>query len=879
MIATAWAILSSKFSGSEEVGLGQGNSDTDVGAGVVVSVARDCSVGSVVDHVASAACVGKGCKLWQLSLQLPAGCATGSSSMTTQVLIVEAETCMWTLAELDAYEGHAQHAAAHLVLVVSPSDAGVNVELLTRSNMTTSATRRQRLFRQFSHVVEALDSATLTAAAVVGDLALVSAWDMADIERWNAKPVSAVADCVHLAIERQTREGPSAEAVHAWDGRLSYGELSRASDRLAKRLVALSVGPEVLVPICFEKSVWAVVAMLAILKAGGACVPLDPHHPRSRHQAILHDIDASVIVSSESYRDVACALRGNVIVVSQAALDGLDDLDDDDDLSRGSVGPGNAAFAVFTSGSTGQPKGIIIEHGAMCTSAHHHGRVMRFGKQTRTLQFAAYTFDDSFSDIFTTLMFGGCICVPSDHDRFNDLATSIARMEANHACLTVTVAAQLCPLDVPSLKTLVVGGESVTPSVVQLWAEHVYLINSYGPAEASIFCSANSGLSPADDAINIGVGVGCRLHITDVEDHNSLVPVGAIGELLIEGPILARQYLGNEAKTNQSFIHSPAWASASPGLGPPRRFYKTGDLARYDEDGTIQVLGRKDTQVKIHGQRVELRDIEHHMRNQMSNCKEVAVEVLTPKTSRAALVVAFLTLADDDDSDSGISDTNAKSIKVIQGLPDGAAERLRHVLPSYMIPSACIKLHEMPLMVSGKLDRKALSAMASQMTMQELLLTDEPDNLSSPSTQQEKTLQALWAQVLPVDGASSIKLESSFFRLGGDSVAAMKLVTAARHAGVKITVQQIFQHATLREQSAVIDFAQTATSGLEIVERFGLLDDTDNLVMGAAVRAISCHDSGLDKDAILDVYPCSPLQGGVSIRSHKPDIFFVPQCC
>jgi amino acid adenylation domain-containing protein len=853
--STAWIILNSKFLNSDEVELnltslhhGKENPDSHI-----VCISRDSELRTIIDQVNSTAYLHGSSKLWHLSLKLPLVYLDGALSRSTQLVIVETENSGWTWKELSIYKS-----MPDLLLVVNPSDSNINFELFTFTT-SISITRSQRLFQQFSHIVNQLECLP---TAHVGDLSLVGPKDVADIERWNENPVEPVLDCVHWAIERQARERPEAEAVCAWDGSLNYKEISFASNRLAKRLAAFGVGPEVLVPVCFEKSIWAIVAMVAILKAGGGCVPLNPGHPRSRHQVILDDIKAPVIIASESYRSLAHELHSDVVIVSREAIDALDSEDSEVYLDKVAVGPYNPAFAVFTSGSTGQPKGIVIEHSAICTSIYNHGRVMRFGSQTRTIQFAAYTFDDSFSDIFTTLTFGGCICVPSERDRLNDLAGSIVRMNANHACLTVTVASQLRPSDVPTLDTLIVGGESVTAKVVQQWAEHVYLINSYGPAEASIFCSANSDLSSTDDPINIGVGVGCLLHITDTEDHNSLLPIGAVGELLIEGPILARCYIRNDDKTNASFITNPAWVSIVDGA--PRRFYKTGDLARYQENGTIQVLGRKDTQVKVHGQRIELGEIEHHLRNEIMNCKEAAVDVLRPTTASEpapSVLVAFLQIADSKESHSGISEQ--KPLEVMHEFPDLVEERLKQLLPSYMIPSVYIRMDEPPLMVSGKLDRKKLRTMASSLKTEELLRYGETNGLSSPETPKQKKLQALWAEVLGVD-IDLIRLESSFFRLSGDSVAAMRLVATARDVGVDITVQKIFQYPTLREQSAIVEFAQVATSELETVKRFDMLGDV-NRIVESALATIREHDSQIDGDAILDIYPCSPLQEGVNI--------------
>lgn len=919
MAVAAWVILNSKLSGTEQVALNR--PDITQGSDAeekqqVVTVLSSTNVQDIVEQVSRAACLRHGdCRVWQLGLQLPPDGATGQSLATTQLLIAETERSIWTWQELFPRTN-----TPRLLCVVSLRHGRIDVGLST-STAAIPVTRSQRLFQQFSHIAGQLMDAS--PRAVVRDLDLTSPHDVADMRRWNAAaPVEPELTCLHWPIEQHAADRPDAEAVRAWDASLTYGQLSRTADHLAARLRRLGVGPEVFVPVLFEKSAWAIAAMLAILKAGGAIVPLNPDHPRSRHQAILKDIDASVLVSSTLHQDWARGLSDSVVVVDRTALDNaaaaaaaVDPANNYSSSTSSSssehntnhshdtgvaVGPSNPAFAVFTSGSTGQPKGIAIEHGAICTSIRDHGRVMRFGPQTRTIQFAAYTFDDSFSDIFTTLSFGGCVCVPSDEDRLDDLAGCIVKLEANHACLTVTVAAQLQPLHVPGLKTLVVGGESVTARVVQQWADHVYLINSYGPAEASIFCSANAGMSRADDPINIGVGVGCTLHITEVDDPNRLLPVGAIGELLIEGPILARSYIRNEAKTKQSFIGDLAWAIPSNGRGgggPTRRFYRTGDLARYNEDGTIQVLGRKDTQVKLYGQRIELGEIEHHLRSVIPTCHEVAVEVLTPKTASGAaaaatpVLAAFLLLGADAGSDSGISEP--ASVEILPEWPDGAGDRLRELLPSYMIPSVCIKVQEMPMMVSGKLDRKALRSMASHLTTRDLAGHDpggEEGGLSGPETDREELLQKLWAQTLDID-AHLIKLESSFFRLGGDSVAAMRLVANARDAAVKLTVQRVFQHPTLREQASVMEFSHQGVgpSGWKTVDKFSLLGGVDRGLalrqnsesqlpaIDAALKAIQNHDPYTGRDSISDIYPCSALQGGVMALSARNPGSYVAQ--
>ncbi len=228
----------------------------------------------------------------------------------------------------------------------------------------------------------------------------------------------------------------------------------------------------------------------------------------------------------------------------------------------------------------------------------------------RVLQFAAYTFDISIAEMFTTLSYGGTVCVPSEDDRMNNLAKVINEMDVNWACLTPTVANLLEAQRGPNLETLVLSGEAPTKANLVTWADSVMLINAYGPSECSIWSSINKGLQKTTSATNIGYGSGSQLWITEVEDSNRLVPLGCVGELLIDGPILAQGYHQNPEDC--CCVHRRPALGARHFEGPRegRRMYRTGDLARYNIDGTIDYLGRKDAQSKLYGQRMEMGEIE-----------------------------------------------------------------------------------------------------------------------------------------------------------------------------------------------------------------------------------------------------------------------------
>jgi non-ribosomal peptide synthetase component F len=255
-----------------------------------------------------------------------------------------------------------------------------------------------------------------------------------------------------------------------------------------------------------------------------------------------------------------------------------------------------------------------------------HGPKLSLKSTSRVLRFAAYTFDISIGEIFTTLTYGGCVCVPSEAERMDDLAGVIESLNINWAVLTPTVLSLLPAERLRSLETLVISGEAGTNILVDIWGGKVELLNAYGPAECTIW-SAVGRLTPGMSATSIGRGTGSVLWIVDPNNHDQLCPVGAIGELLIEGPIVSKGYLKDEEKTSSTFIVGPPWLQHIQG-GDRRRLYKSGDLARYHDDGTIEYLGRKDSQTKINGQRVELGEIEYSIKNALPALQHVSVDKL-----------------------------------------------------------------------------------------------------------------------------------------------------------------------------------------------------------------------------------------------------------
>ncbi|KAK0108438.1 hypothetical protein ONS95_003241 [Cadophora gregata] len=310
----------------------------------------------------------------------------------------------------------------------------------------------QAICDQFEHVVLQL---VTEPKRRVSEIDLCGPRDIEQIMEWNSqKPSRLVYSCVHDLISDQARLLGEKVAIQAWDGQFTYSELDKLSTRLAVYLATLGVYPENMVAMCLEKSRWAVIAMLGIMKAGGVFVPLDPTHPESRRRALIETVNAKLIILSPETAPLFSELELPVVTVTEQFALALPDA-----MPPRSNSPSNAAYIAFSSGSTGTPKGIVVEQAALCSSIIGHGGAYGLGPASRMLQFSTFTFDGSLSEILTPLVFGGTVCMPSDTQRLQDTAKFIRDAQVNVAILTPSFANTLSPDDVPSLNTLILSGE------------------------------------------------------------------------------------------------------------------------------------------------------------------------------------------------------------------------------------------------------------------------------------------------------------------------------------------------------------------------------------------------------------------------------------
>ncbi|KAJ5414528.1 hypothetical protein N7509_001155 [Penicillium cosmopolitanum] len=645
--------------------------------------------------------------------------------------------------------------------------------------------------------------------------------------------------CIHDVIHERSLINPAASAICAWDGSFNYGELDCISSEIASHLQEQGIRPEIFVPVCSEKSRWVVAAALAVLKAGGAFILLDPSHPLER----LQDM-----------RPVAKHLAHKVIV-----LDGEEQevwkLHQGQGLHLKKVSPNTPAYATFTSGSTGKPKANIIEHQSFMSAQKAHHKMLNLAEGSRVLQFASHAFDASIVEILTTLIVGGCVCIPQDIDRQQRLAGFIQEYQVDWALLTPSVSRMLDPKDVTSLRTLVLGGEGMNKEDVRRWSSQLQLMNAYGPSECSVIATVQSSLEALyTDPADIGMPAGGATWAVSPQNSAQLTAIGAVGELLIEGPIVGRGYANRPEQTNASFIDAPAWLQSFRS-GRPGRLYLTGDLVRLLPNGSTRYIGRKDRQVKVNGQRIELAEVEHHVQQSFSGSPEVLAEVIAPEQCQTTYLVAAVNISNSylsTEFDSAVADSR----KILQS-----------DIPSFLIPAAFFPLHRVPRMLSGKVDRPKLrQEMSHAMEKQLEGVTQATDRVSQDDLSPiEHQLRCLWSKVLRRP-AETIGPDDHFFRLGGDSIAVMRLASSGGPVGLEIAVSNIFKHPRLRDLARVVachsccGSRSAADAVADDIAAFSLLQPQQR----SEAQAQASLQCGILLDQIEDIYPCTPLQAALA---------------
>ncbi|MFA0813513.1 amino acid adenylation domain-containing protein [Microbulbifer epialgicus] len=592
--------------------------------------------------------------------------------------------------------------------------------------------------------------------------------------------------CAHEIFEHQVKLTPNAKAIVCGDQSLSYTELNQRANQLANYLRSSGIQPDELVGICLNRSVEMVIAMLGILKSGGAYLPLDPGYPKSRLSFIVADSNMRIVLTQESLRDQLSLLNTPMQCLDQTEfiqqLKGYSH----DNISVGLLGinPSNLAYVIYTSGSTGRPKGVMIEHKSLVNYLVFSKYKFLHEDVEGSVVSTSFSFDATICSLYLPLISGKCAFLMEEGD---DILEEVSDTMKSSSLLYKLTPAHLRALkhyfDEPLSEKLkhifVVGGEAFPMSEQMHWQRlfpSAKFVNEYGPTEATVGCSTyvvnnDQEISSKQSTVPIGKpSSNVKLYV--LNDQKEPCVQGAVGELFIGGACLARGYLNKPDLTEEKFVYHSFIA------GHSERLYRTGDLVRWLPDGNLEFIKRADDQVKLRGFRIELAEIEAVL-SQIDGIEQ-GVVLVRENTNSEKYLVAYVVLERTIEGDEQLN---------LDRQCDLAAEyktTLKLHLPEYMIPAVYIFLDSLPLTINGKLDKRSLpEPRTSDVTRSQYV---------GPRNPVEESLSALWCELLQLQ---KVSIHDSFFALGGDSISSIQLVARAKQQGIYITTKQVFEHQTI----------------------------------------------------------------------------------
>ncbi|QUI24145.1 non-ribosomal peptide synthase/polyketide synthase [Vallitalea pronyensis] len=627
-------------------------------------------------------------------------------------------------------------------------------------------------------------------------------------------------------FEEQVERTPDNIAVVFEDRQLTYMELNKRSNQLARTLREKGVKADSIVGIMVERSVEMIIGILGILKAGGAYLPIDPEYPNSRIQYMIKDSGVKLLLTGGdgAYSvDTGC-YRIDVY---------------DKRLYRGKASnlvkvnhSESLAYVIYTSGSTGKPKGVMLEHKGISNLKNYYKTSLGVKAEDRILQFASSSFDVSVLEITMSLLNGAGLYMVE-----KEIIGNIAKFEAfinknkiTFAALLPTYLVNIDPNNIETLKVLITGGSTISAQIVERWEKQVRYINSYGPTEGTICATgwdSRSRISKCLECVPIGKPID-NTRISILGKSGELQPIGVPGELCISGEGVARGYLHRPELTKEKFVDSPFIAG--------ERMYKTGDLARWLPDGNIEFLGRIDHQVKIRGYRIELGEIE--------------AQLLKHEKIKEAVVVAK--------DDKSIHKYLCGYIVVENELKVQALRKhLAKELPDYMIPTSYVELDKMPLTTSGKIDRKVLPEPDGDMNTGVAYV--------APRNKTEVRLAEIWQEEL---GLEKIGIKDNFFERGGHSLKATSLVLKIHKAfNVEVPLREVFKKPTIKELAICIkNREESIYASIEPVEkqayyelssaqrRLYVLNQLEGVQTSYNMPCVMAIEGSLDKDKLEEAF-------------------------
>ncbi|MEL7038648.1 MAG: amino acid adenylation domain-containing protein [Cyanobacteria bacterium J06592_8] len=667
-------------------------------------------------------------------------------------------------------------------------------EILVVVEYSTDLFKLETITRVLGHFQMLLSEIITNPQVKLSNLSILTPGEQHQLlNEWNQTQTDNFVNCcVHHQFEHQVEREPDAVAITFNSDQsfknqtiITYKELNSRANKLAHYIQKRGVYPENLVGICIPRSPELLVAILAVLKAGGAYLPLDSNSPPERLGYMLSDAQVSVVLTTEKLnteitKDIPSTpilnITENWNTISREI----------DSNPKTSVTPENLAYVIYTSGSTGKPKGAMLTHQGLVNYLNWAIQEYDLAQGEGSPLHSSIGFDATITSLFCPLLVGKSVFILSENQEIEALSAALSS-ETQFSLVKVTPAhlgilGQLLSdkSKVSQINSLIIGGEALLSESLSFWRKHspkTKIINEYGPTETVVGCCVYEVPTQANLSGSVSIGhpiSNTQIYILD--PYLQPVPIGVPGELYIGGLGVARGYLNRPDLTAEKFIPNPFNTSKTQ-----NRLYKTGDLARYLSDGNIEYLGRLDYQVKIRGFRIELGEIETVL-TQHPEIQEAIV--VAQGNSDHQRLVAYVTVP------PMIADSELE-------IQNKLHHFLKTKLPDYMIPNAFMVLSTLPLTPNGKVDRKALPTVEEEMKIS--------SSYVAPSTPNEKILTQIWTEVL---GRENIGIYDNFFELGGDSIQSISIIAKAIQAGLKLTPRQLFQYQTIAELSTVATSVQ-----------------------------------------------------------------------
>ncbi|KAL2017968.1 hypothetical protein VTK56DRAFT_1500 [Thermocarpiscus australiensis] len=700
----------------------------------------------------------------------------------------------------------------------------------------------------------------------IGMVDLFSDRDYAQILAWDAKSSPQVDEqsqsLVHELISKQAAIQPSSQAICSWDGTFTYIQLEEAATKLAHHLVDAGVGPHSIVPVVMDKCKLAPVAMVAVLKSGAAFVPIDSLE-LGMIQPIFERLNSRVAISSEHAASVLSNLFDHVVVVTEETVNLIPE---SQEPLTSMAAPSDPACILFMPTSPNDARGVTFTHAALSTALLGQGPAARITPLSRVMQLSSFNVDICIAEIFTTLSYGGCVCIPSAVERLQDFAAAVNRMQVNWSYMTPLLSRKLDPTLLPSLKVVCFRTRNLDDDTYSIWHGKVNVILAYGPQDVCPLGIAFLQALGPHHLRSIGRPFVGSLFIVDPEDHKKRVPVGAAGELVIEAPTIGFTYPKRESTMTPM---SPLGTT-----GNKTRYFKTGHRARYTEGGLMEYISSKREEIDVDGKVVNVTEVEQHLRRCLGQGIDVVVEMVTFRgTTNESVLAAFIELGnrlEGEENLASLSQATREHLAMAKRLVDIG---LKKKFPPSMIPSVFVPVKHLPVTPSLKVNRRRLQKMVAGLTKQDLVaLATVPTPSETkfqhlkplPLTQSEERMRAIWARVLGVEEAKT-SAHDGFFSVGGDDIVAAQLVVACRHEGISVSIADVLRNATLTELSRAVVTAETPqivqqTSSTPPVSSSPAALQNPSGIKEVFIEKVIAPRIGVDGSAIADAAEASAVQ-------------------